>query len=184
MLISLYLSSKVYGQYVRSRIIMSVNHYDKNKSLEILMNTKFYLDMLHSWIHGVDNKDINDVNARLMNAYVDALNYINDNDLLYLYDDGTLASSIYRVWGAFDGLLDSLDLVDCDPQTKHFGKYRTLLNKLEVILKAIKVKSSLGMNRFQNLDYAKHPYNYELSKSEESVKNDQYGLPRKLQINQ
>ena len=35
---------------------MSVNHYDKNKSLEILMNTKFYLDMLHSWIHGVDKQ--------------------------------------------------------------------------------------------------------------------------------
>ena len=77
------------------------------------------------------------------------------------------------------------DLVDCDPQTKHFGKYRTLLNKLEVILKAIKVKSSLGMNRFQKLRLMLNIHtimNYLRVKS--SVKNDQYGLPRKLQINQ
>jgi hypothetical protein len=135
----------------------SIEH---QKALEVLNNRAFFTDLLEKYVLHIDDKNWASSVIGALETYNQKLDYLINHEYVEDYDTGNLPKSINIVIKALDRLCDLIDVLNCDPQPKHFGKYLSLLNQLEILLADMKTKSASGIARFVRVDKGKHPYDY------------------------
>jgi hypothetical protein len=135
-------------------------YIEHKEALEVLKNRAFFTDLLEKYVIHIDDKNWTSNVIGALETYNQKLDYLINHEYVEDYDTGNLPKSINIVIKALDRLCDLVDVLNCDPQPKHLGKYLGLLNQLKIILADMKTKSASGIARFVRIEKGKHPYNY------------------------